>query len=108
MIKYMGQAFLSPLKTESDVLLDNKITGTTTAPSGNFPCMSESVPLMNSNKSRRKWKSIRECGVLEDRLPMISRGAEGQRKAEVTKKEQRSSWEVFNVIFKLRSCPLSV
>ena len=46
--------------------------------------------------------------ISEDRVPMISRGAEGQRKAEVTEEEQRSSQEVFNAIFELRSCSLSV
>ena len=39
---------------------------------------------------------------------MISRVAEGQQRSEITEEEQRSSQEVFNVIFELRSCPLSV
>ena len=38
----MGQAFLSPLNTDSDVLLEDKITGTTVAPCGSFPCASPS------------------------------------------------------------------
>ena len=46
--------------------------------------------------------------ISEDRVPMISRGTEGQRKAEVTEGGRRSLWEVFNAIFELRSCPLSV
>ena len=46
--------------------------------------------------------------ISEDRVPTISRGAEGQQKAEVTEEEWRSLQEVFNAIFKLRSCPLSV
>ena len=46
--------------------------------------------------------------ISEVKVPTISRGAEGQQKAEVTEEEQRSSWEVFNAIFELRSCPLSV
>jgi len=43
MVRYTGHAFLSPLKTNSDVLLDDKITGATTAPSANFPCESTSA-----------------------------------------------------------------
>ena len=43
-----------------------------------------------------------------DRVPTISRVAEGQQRSEITEKEQRSSREVFNVIFELRSCPLSM
>ena len=46
--------------------------------------------------------------ISEDRVPTISRGAEGQRRSEVAEEERRSLREVFNVIFKLRSCPLSV
>ena len=46
--------------------------------------------------------------ISEDRVPMISRGAKGQWKAEVTEEEQRSLQEVFNAIFELRSCSLSV
>ena len=46
--------------------------------------------------------------ISEDRVPMISRGAEGQQKAEVTEEERRSLQEVFNAIFGLRSCPLSM
>ena len=33
-----------------------------------------------------------------DRVPMISRVAEGQWRSEITKEEQRSLQEVFNVI----------
>ena len=39
---------------------------------------------------------------------MISRVAKGQRRSEITKEEWRSSQEVFNAIFKLRSCLLSM
>ena len=40
MVRYTGHTFLLPLKTDSNVLSDDKITSTTTAPSGNFPCAS--------------------------------------------------------------------
>ena len=41
-------------------------------------------------------------------MPKVSGVAKGQQKAKVTEEEQRSSWEVFDVIFELRSCPLSI
>ena len=85
----------------------------------------------SSDKLRWKWKKVEEhmrvwrvwgrwlklvCFALtntspqisEDRVPMISRGAKGQWKAEVTEEERRSLQEVFNAIFQLRSCPLSM
>ena len=44
----------------------------------------------------------------EDRVPTISRGAKGQWRSEIAEEGTGSSQEVFNVIFKLRSCPLSM
>ena len=46
--------------------------------------------------------------ISEDRVLMISRGAAGQQRSEIAEEEQRSSQEVFNAIFELRGCPLSV
>jgi len=42
-VRYTGQAFLSPLNTDSSVLSEDKITGATTAPSGSFPYASSSA-----------------------------------------------------------------
>ena len=46
--------------------------------------------------------------ISEDRVPTISRDAKGQQRSEIAEEEQRSLQEVINVIFELRSCPLSV
>ena len=46
--------------------------------------------------------------ISEDRALMISRVAKGQRRSEITEEEWRSSQDVFNAIFEMRSCPLSV
>ena len=46
--------------------------------------------------------------ISEDRVLTISRVAKGQWRLEITEEEWRSSQEVFNAIFKLRSCPLSM
>ena len=46
--------------------------------------------------------------ISEDRVPTISRGAEGQQRSEIAEEGTEEFVEVFNVIFELRSCPLSM
>ena len=46
--------------------------------------------------------------ISEDRVLTISRDAKDQWRPEIAEEEWRSSQEVFNAIFELRSCPLSM
>ena len=46
--------------------------------------------------------------ISEDRVLTISRGAEGQQRSEIAEEGTEEFVEVFNAIFELRSCPLSM
>ena len=46
--------------------------------------------------------------ISEDRVLTISRGAKGQQRSEIVEEGTEEFVEVFNAIFELRSCPLSM
>ena len=54
----------------------------------------------------QQWFQILPALKCENKI--YSRGAEGQWRSEIAEEERRSSREVFNAIFEVRSCPLSM